>query len=63
VPLVNASMTYVKLNGKNYVSWVQSVEAFLKGKGLYDHLSSDKPQNTSSPSLWEEEDKQIISLC
>lgn len=42
-PLVIAPMTFVKLNGKNYVYWVWSVEVFLKGKCLYDHLTLDKP--------------------
>lgn len=54
-PLVDAPMTFVRLNGKNYVYWSRSVEVFLEGKGLYDHLILDKPQNTSSTSLWEQE--------
>jgi hypothetical protein len=46
----NTLMTYVKLNGKNYVYWAQLVEIFLKGKGLYDHLTSGKPSEDSSAS-------------
>jgi hypothetical protein len=58
----NTPMTCVKLNGKNYVYWARSVEIFLKGKGLYDHLTSGKPSEASSNSRWDQEDNQIISL-
>jgi hypothetical protein len=60
--LVNALMAFVKLNEKNYIYWAQYVEVFLKGKGLYIHSTSDKPQNISSTSLWEQEDNQITFL-
>ena len=32
--LVNAPMTHVKLNGKNYSYWARSIEDFLKGKAF-----------------------------
>jgi hypothetical protein len=28
--MINAPMTYVKLNGENYVYWARSVDVFLK---------------------------------
>jgi hypothetical protein len=58
----NAPMTSVKLTGKNYVYWARSVEVFLRGKGLYTHLQSGKPSDSTSSSLWDQEDNQIISL-
>ena len=39
-PLVNAPMTQVKLNGKNYVYWAWFVKVFLKGKGLSNSIES-----------------------
>ena len=60
-PLVNATMTHVKLNGKNYIYWAWSVEVFLKGKDLFTCLISGMPKDTT-PSLWEQEDNKIISL-
>jgi hypothetical protein len=42
--LINAPMTYVKLNGKNYSYWARSVEVFLKSKGWFPHLTSGKPE-------------------
>lgn len=49
------------------------MEVFLRGKGFFDNLVSDKPKptKTSTPSttttialasLWGEEDMQILSL-
>jgi hypothetical protein len=55
-------MTSMKLNGKTYVYWAWSVKVFLKGKGLFDHLTSDKLKEEKASSLWEQEDNQIISL-
>jgi hypothetical protein len=57
-----ATMTLVKLNGKNYGYWSQSVEVYLRGKGLYSHLESKQPLANSSQSLWNQADNQIISL-
>jgi hypothetical protein len=34
----------------------------LRGKGLYHHLQSEKLSDSSSTSLWDQEDNQIISL-
>lgn len=58
----NIPLTSVKLNGKNYVYWARSVEVSLRGKGLYTHLQSGKPTDSTSTSLWDQEDNQIISL-
>jgi hypothetical protein len=49
----NAPMTSVKLNGKNYIYWARSVEVFLRGKGLYNHLQSGKPSDPTTASLWD----------
>jgi uncharacterized membrane protein YeiB len=57
-----ALMTLVKLNGKNYVYWLLSVEVYLCGKGLYSHLESGKPFENSSTSSWDQADNQIVSL-
>jgi hypothetical protein len=38
------------------------VELFLRVKGLYSHLQSGKPPDSSSKSLWDQEDNQSISL-
>jgi hypothetical protein len=51
--LVNALMTTVTLNGKNYIYQARSVEVFLKGNGLFNHLTSDKPKDENVTSLWE----------
>jgi hypothetical protein len=53
--LVNAPMTSVKLNGKNYVYWARFVKVFLRGKGTYHHLTLGKPSNSSSTSLWRQD--------
>lgn len=58
----NIPLTSVKLNGKNYVYWARSVEVSLRGKGLYTHLQSGKPTDSTSTSLWDQEDNHIISL-
>lgn len=59
----NMPMTSVKLNGKNNVFWLKSVEVCLKGKGLSSHLVYTKP-NPTSPTFaqWEQEGAQILSL-
>ena len=59
--LVNAHMTHVKLNGKNYIYWARSIEVFLKGKGLFTHLILGMTKDIT-PSPWEQEDNQIISF-
>jgi hypothetical protein len=58
-----APTTYVKLNGKNYVYWARSMEEFLRGKGLNHHLHSGKPLDSSSTSLWDQEDIKLTFLC
>jgi hypothetical protein len=58
--LVNAPMTSIKWEELCLLGAIYLI--ILKGKGLYDHLTLDKPQKTSSNSLWEQEDKQIMSL-
>ena len=58
-------MTSVKFNRNNSIYWASNIyagEVFLRGKGLYDHLVSEKPRKTDSSSLWEQEDNQIMSL-
>jgi hypothetical protein len=57
-----ATMTLVKLNGKNYGYWSRSVEVYLRGKGLYSHLESGQPPENSNKSHWDQADNQIISL-
>jgi hypothetical protein len=41
--------------------WHGLLKFFLKGKGLFTYLISGMPKDTT-PSLWEQEDNQIISL-
>lgn len=43
-------MTSTKFNGKNYIYWALSVEIFLRGKGLFNHLLYDKASSSASIS-------------
>lgn len=56
------SMTLIKFIGGSYIYWARSVEMFLRGKGLSDHLISDKSKSGDSSSPWDQEDNQIMSL-
>jgi hypothetical protein len=44
---LNSPMTSINFNGKNYIYWARSVEIFLRGQGLSDHLSSNTPKSSS----------------
>ncbi|CAK9142551.1 unnamed protein product [Ilex paraguariensis] len=45
----------VKFNKKNSIYWARFVEVCLRGKGLNDHLVSEKPRKFDSSRLGEYE--------
>lgn len=54
------SITAIRLNSKNYVTWVKSVETYFMGSKQYTWITDDPPKPTESTyANWEVKDAQI----
>ncbi|KAG2395222.1 uncharacterized protein HKW66_Vig0074020 [Vigna angularis] len=59
----NPSITFEKLNGKNYLSWSVAVETWFLGQGHYDHLERDGSHVPVEKAYqWKQEDFQLYAL-
>ena len=59
----NPTITNVKLDGTNYLSWSVAAEIWFKGQGVKDHLEK-KSSEISSPAQpnWEKLDAQLCAV-
>lgn len=64
ISLSHLQITNHRLNGKNYLTWAQSVKLVIVGKGKWGYLTGETPiPNRSDPGflVWSSENSTIIS--